>query len=181
MQQPDEGTYDPSQLREVTGVLYLDLWYKHRLRSHLTSAKERIISLRQGDAGEIASEQSAFLEIAERHLQQLEEQIGQLLDLIPATSPKVSNGNWKKHSNGNGNGKHEQEITEDQKMVELFRLVLHIVNNPLTVMSTQAQLLIRRYETEHPELVEALKTIVKNCDRIAKELRWLQDQALAKR
>lgn len=187
MQHPDKGTYDPSQLRKVTGVLYLDLWYKHHLRSHLTSAKERIISLRQGDAGEIASEQSAFLEIAERHLQQLEEQIGQILDLIPATSPKVSNDNGKKHSNGNGNGnrngnsKHEQEITEDQKMVELFRLVLHIVNNPLTVMSTQAQLLIRRYETENPELTGALRNIVKNCDRIAKELRWLQDQALAKR
>ena len=183
MQQPDEGTYDPSQLREVTGVLYLDLWYKHRLRSHLTSAKERIISLRQGDAGEIASEQSAFLEIAERHLQQLEEQIGQLLDLIPATSARTNDGNGKKHSsgNGNGNGKHEQQTSEDQKMVELFRLVLHIVNNPLTIMSTQAQLLIRRYETENPELVETLKTVVKNCDRIAKELRWLQDQALAKR
>lgn len=185
MRQFDEGTYDPSQLREVTGVLYLDLWYKHRLRSHLTSVKKRIISLRQGDAGKIAPEQSAFLEIAERHLQQLEDQIGQLLDLIPATSPKVSNGNGEKHSNGNrngnGNSKHEQEIAENQKVVDLFRLVLHIVNNPLTIMSIQAQLLIRHYETENPELVGALKTMVKNCNRIAKELRWLQDQALAKR
>ncbi len=181
MQQPDDGTYDPSQSREVTGVLYLDLWYKHRLRSHLASAKERIVSLRQGAAGKIALEQSVFLEIAERHIQQLEEHIGQLLALIPTTFPKVNTGNGGKYSNGNGgNGKHEQEASEDQKTVELFRLVLHIVNNPLTIISAQAQLLIRRYEPENPELVEALKTIVKNCDRIAKELRWLQDQALAK-
>ena len=179
MSSSSEETYDPSQLRDVTGVLYLDLWYKHRLRSHLTSAKERIISLREGKAGKIALEQSAFLEIAERHLQQLEEQIGQLLDLMPATFPNAnkSNGN----SNGNGNGKHLHEAAENQRMVELLRLVLHIVNNPLTIMSTQAQLLIRRYEAKNPQLAEALKTIVKNCDRIAKELRWLQDQAIAKK
>ncbi len=171
---PDSAvSYDPSQLKEVTGILYLDLWYKHRLRSHLLSAKERVSCVLNGDSGHMDPQQKVILEIAEKHLTQLEEQIGQLLALIPADL----NRKKKENGNGNGNGNHSPE--DKQAIRELFRLVLHIVNNPLTIMSAQAQLLSRTYGSAQPELVEPLKTIVKNCDRIANELHWLQEQILA--
>lgn len=147
----------------TTVVRYQNLWHTHRFHSHLFTVMERIHAVLNGDAGDINQQQKTSLTIAEKHLTQLEEQLGQFLESAPVELNPPKNGN------GNGN-----------EIGELWRLVLDIINNPLTIISLHAQLLIRQYSSTQPECVGPLKTIVTNCARIASELYWLQEKTLVK-